>query len=306
MTAVMDMRGVEKRLGHRSVLTHIDWTVPTGSIYGLIGPNGAGKTTLLRIALGLLRADRGQVFLFGEEPQGDGARLRERVSYVASDDPMAPLLRVEEWLRYAGMIYPRWDRTRAARLVAGFEIDPRERIQFLSTGQRTSLQIAVALAAKADLLLLDEPTNGLDPVAKTQVIQLLLDLSASEGATVVLATHHIEDVERLADHLAVLYNGRFLYDGALDDLKAEMHRVEVVFSGAEPPDLDTDPRVVKVDRRGKLALVTVRGPAEPVMDRLREAGAVVIEPVDLDLAETFRIMLAKEGYTRAELQSVFE
>jgi ABC-2 type transport system ATP-binding protein len=306
MTAAVDMRGVEKRLGNRSVLNHIDWTVPPGSIYGLIGPNGAGKTTLLRVALGLLRADRGRVFVFGEEPEGDGARLRERVYYVASDDAMVPALRVEEWLRYAGMIYPRWDRARAARLVAGLEIAPRQRIQFLSTGQRTSLQIAVAVAAKPDLLLLDEPTNGLDPVVKTQVIQLLLDVSASEGTTMVLATHHIEDVERLADHLAVLYDGRFLYDGALDDLKAEMHRVQVVFSGEEPPDLDADPRVLTVDRRGKVALVTVQGPADPVIGRLREAGAVVIEPVDLDLAEAFRVMLAKEGYTRAELRSVFE
>jgi ABC-2 type transport system ATP-binding protein len=306
MTSAIEMRDVDKRLGERQVLTHVDWTVPTGSIYGLIGPNGAGKSTLLRIGLGLLRPDRGRVFVLGEEPRGDGARIRERVYYLASDDDMAPGLRVMEWLRYAGMVYPRWDRTRITRLIAGLEIDPAQRIRFLSTGQRTSLQLAVAIAARPDVLLLDEPTNGLDLVVKTQLVQLLLGLSADEGTTIVWATHHIEDVERLADHLAVLYDGRFLYDGALDDLKAQMHRLQIVFSEGEPPGLEADPQVLQVERRGKVALVTVRGPADPVVDRCRQAGAILIEPVDLDLAAAFQVMLAKEGYTRGELGSVFE
>jgi len=306
MTAAIEMRDVDKRLGERQVLTHVDWTVPPGSIYGLIGPNGAGKSTLLRVGLGLLRPDRGRVFVLGEEPRGDGARIRERVYYLASDDTMAPLLKVEEWMRYASLAYPRWDRTRGAHLLAALEIEPAQRIGSLSTGQRTSLQIAVAIAARPDVLLLDEPTNGLDPVVKTQLVQLLLDLSAGEGTTIVLATHHIEDVERLVDHLAVLYDGRFLYDGALDDLKAQMHRLQVVFSGGEPPGLEAEPQVLQVERRGKVALVTVQGAADPIVDRCRQAGAVLIEPVDLDLAAAFQVMLAKEGYTRGELRSVFE
>ncbi len=302
MTAAVEMRGVRKSFRGQDALRDVDWSVPEASVCGLIGANGAGKTTLLRLALGLLWPDAGTVAVLGQRLARENAGLRERVHYVASDRVMAPAFRVDEWLRYASLSYPRWDAQRARRLLGALELDPRRGVGELSAGQRTSLQIVVAAAARPDLLLLDEPTNGLDVVVKTQVLQLVIDMAAAEGTTIVLASHHIEDVERLSDRLAVLYDGRFVLHGELDAIKASMHRLQVVIPGEWPAALEQDPAVVRVEREGKVAVLTVEGPPEPVMERCRLHGAVLVEPIDLDLAEVFRIVLGKEGYSRAQLQ----
>jgi len=296
------MQGVRKAFVGRTVLHGVDWAVPAGSLCGLIGANGAGKSTLLRLALGLLWPEEGRVEVLGQTLGRENARMRETVHYVASDGSPGPRFRVGEWLRYASLAYPRWDAERARRLTAALELAPDDRIGELSTGQRTSLQIAVAMAAHPDLLLLDEPTNGLDPVVKTRVLELLVEIAAAEGTTIVMATHHIEDVERLADRLAVLYDGRLVLEGELDAIKASMHRLEVVFPKGWPPELAQDPRIVHTERRGKAALITVEGPVEPWIAQCRNLGAVWVEPLDLDLTEVFRTVLEKEGYTRAEFR----
>lgn len=302
MMAAVQMDGVRKAFRGTSVLRDVRWSVPKGSVSGLIGPNGAGKTTLLRLALGLLWPDTGQVVVLGERVRRENAPLRERVHYVASDRRMAPAFRVDEWLHYAHLAYPRWDEGRARRLIAALEIAPQYAVGELSAGQRTSLQMAVAAAAHPDLLLLDEPTNGLDVVVKTQVLQLVLDMASAAGTTIVIATHHTEDIERLADHLAVLHDGRFVFQGELDAIKASLHRLQVVFPESWPSGLDTDPHVLHIEHQGKAALLTVEGPPEVIADRCRGAGAILVEPIDLDLAEVFRMILEKEGYTREALR----
>jgi len=302
MTPAVQMDGVRKSFRGTSVLQDVPWSVPEGSVFGLIGPNGAGKTTLLRLVLGLLWPDAGSILVLGRRLGRENASLRERVHYVASDRQMAPGFRVDEWMRYAGLAYPRWDEGRARRLLGALEIAPGKAVGELSAGQRTSLQIAVAAAARPDLLLLDEPTNGLDVIVKTQVLQLVLDMAAAAGTTIVIATHHTEDVERLADHLAVLYDGRLVFQGELDALKATLHRLQVVIPGEWPTALDRDPRIVRVERQGKAALLTIEGPPDQVADACRSAGAILVEPIDLDLAEVFRMVLAKEGYTRDQLR----
>ncbi len=302
MTAALQMEGVEKRFRGYPVLHGVTWSVPAGSVCGLIGSNGAGKTTLLRLVLGLLVPEAGTIAVLGESLALENAGLRQRVHYVASERPQVPPLRVDEWIHYASLAYPRWDTSRAARLLEALRLAPRRLVRELSAGQRTSLQIAVAAASRPDLLLLDEPTNGLDVLVKTQVLQLVIDMAAAEGTTVVIATHHIEDVERLADRLAVLHDGKFIAHGELDAIKASMHRLQVVFPGAWPAEIDQDPRVVHMERQGKVATITVEGPIEPVAEACRAHGAVLVEPLDLDLTDIFRAMLGREGYARAELQ----
>ncbi len=296
------MQDVQKSLGQRPVLRDVTWSVPQGCVCGLIGANGAGKTTLLRLALGLVWPDAGTVRVLGERLGRENAALRQRVQYVASDRTLPLGLRVGDWLHYASLAYPHWDRARARRLGIALELPPGRSVRELSAGERTSLQIVAAAASHPELLLLDEATNGLDLVVKSQVLGLLIDMAAAEGTTIVVASHHIEDIERLSDRLAVLHAGRIVREGELDAIKASVHRLQVVMPGDWPAALDADPRVIAVERTGKVALVTVEGPAEPVATAYRAAGAILVEPVDLDLGEVFRIVLEREGYGRAELR----
>ena len=302
MTVAIDMQGVTKEFRGRPALSDISWIVETGSIHGLIGANGAGKTTLLRLALGLLWPDQGTIAILGQRLERENAPLRQRVHYAASGRALAPGFRVAEWLRYASLLYERWDAARCQRLIKALELDPDKVIGHLSHGMQTSLQLVVAIASRPDLLLLDEPTNGLDVVVKRQILQLIIDMAAAEGTTVVIASHNIEDIERMADTISVLYRGQFILKGEMESIKNHMHRLQVVIPGEWPSDVAQDPRITRVERRGHVGLVTVQGPAEPVAALLQKAGATLVEPIDMDLTDVFRAVLEKEGYTREGLE----
>jgi ABC-2 type transport system ATP-binding protein len=304
-SAAIRLMGVEKWFGEQRALAAVDWEVPAGSIYGLVGANGAGKSTLMRVALGLLRPDQGTVTVLGaslaDDP--DPAWIRRQVHYVASARSASPPFRVDEWLGYAQRLYPEWDAARAARFLQALDIAPGRRLRTLSQGQRTALDIAVAAAAHPAVLLLDEPTNDLDVVVKGQVIQLLLDMAAAEGTTLVWATHHIEDVERVADHLAVMYGGRIVLATDVDALKSRMRRFQVVLPDESLADaLGADPAIIGVERHGRVALVTVEGPAEGLAAACRAAGSPLVEAVDMDLTEVVRWALGKAGYGRDQLR----
>lgn len=301
MTPAIQMHHVTKRFKGHTALHDVNWTVASGSIHGLIGANGAGKTTLLRVALGLLWPDTGEVEVLGERLGRENADRRQRVHYVATGRSLPGQFRVSEWIYYASLLYERWDGTQCQRLLTAMEIPPTAPIRSLSSGMQASLQLAVAIAARPDLLLLDEPTNGMDAVVKRQVLQLLIDMAASEGTTVVLASHNIEDVERITDTVSVLYRGRFVLGGAIEQIKSHMHRLQVVGPSRWSDEVFDDPRIAHVERRGHVALVTTEGDYADLEQRLKQAGALLVEPIDMDLAEIFRMVLEKEGYSRDAL-----
>jgi ABC-2 type transport system ATP-binding protein len=201
-------------------------------------------------------------------------------------------------IRYASRIYERWDPDRCRRLLDALELSIKHTIRNLSTGMQMQLRLAIALSARPDLLLLDEPTNGLDPVVKRQFLQLIVQEAAGQGTTVVFATHLLEDVERIADGLAVMYRGRVVAQGVLDDLKDRVHRLQAVLPNGLAPQIVDHPAVTQVDRHGQVFTITVEGDTAEVQERLWAAGATLVEPVALDLADIFRYLMEKEGYSR--------
>ena len=302
MIRAIAMHDVSKTFRSTHALSDITWEVSSGSIYGLIGANGAGKSTLLQLALGVLWPDHGDITILGQTLTRDSAALRQRVHYVASGRPMVQSFRVEEWLRYARLLYSRWDQALCDTLLSALEIDSEKSLGQLSQGIQTSLQLLVGIAARPDLLLLDEPTNGLDVVVKQQILQFIIDMAADLGTTVVIATHNIQDVERIADTVGVLYRGRFVLQEELDTMKSHWHRIQVVFPGHWPDNIGKAGQITQVERRGHVAQITVEGDPKPVMIKLQEAGASLIEPINMDLTEIFRSLLEKEGYSRDALR----
>lgn len=301
MTTAISMRNVAKAFRGSDALIDITWNVSPGRIYGLIGANGAGKTTLLRLALGVLWPDRGDISICGHALGRENSSLRQRVHYVASGRPMVQGFRIEEWLRYARLLYTRWDQPLCETLLSALELQPGMTIGQLSSGMQTSLQLVIAIASRPELLLLDEPTNGLDVVVKQQMLQFIIDMAADLGTTVVIATHNIEDVERMADAVGVLYRGQFIVQEDLETMKARLHRIQVVFPGDWPSTLSQDTHITRIERVGHVAQITFTGPLEPLRVSLRQAGASLIEPVNMDLTEIFRALLDKEGYSRESL-----
>jgi len=215
------------------VLAGISLTLPAGQVVGLLGKNGAGKTTLLRIAMGMLTAQRGRVRVLGLDPRRDPVALKRRVGYVSEDQILPPFLRVGELLQLHRELFPTWDEKLAAELVDRFELSSGTRIQHLSKGQARRAALVCAVAHRPELLLLDEPASGLDPAARREFLETAIQLLDETGCAILFSTHYMSDIERMADRIVLLHEGKVLVDNPLDELLegfslAQVPRVEGV------------------------------------------------------------------------------
>ncbi|MCK7594914.1 ABC transporter ATP-binding protein [Pseudomarimonas salicorniae] len=230
-SAPLSASRLSKRYGAKQVLDGIDFQLGEGQVLGLIGRNGAGKSTLIRCLLGLIEHDGGECQVFGEPSHrlGDGAKAR--LAYVPQQPNALGWLRASEMLDFVGRFYPRWDAALAARLMQRWEIDPAQRMDQLSPGERQRLALIRALAARPDLLVLDEPAAALDPVARRDLLREIALLASDSGATVLFSTHILSDLERVASHVAFVDRGRLLVEGELDGMKERYASVQL------PPSL---------------------------------------------------------------------
>jgi ABC-2 type transport system ATP-binding protein len=224
MNAVVEANGLGKRYGRRWALADCTLVIPAGRVVGLVGPNGAGKTTLLQLAAGLLAPTAGTISVLGGHPAGSPAQLRG-IGFVAQDTPAYAGLSVAGHLRMGGWLNPGWDRELAERRVRQLGLDLRQRAGSLSGGQRAQLALTLAVAKRPELLLLDEPVASLDPLARREFLQGLMETVAEHGVSVVLSSHLIADVERVCDYLVVLTASRVRVAGETEALLASHHRL---------------------------------------------------------------------------------
>ncbi|MFJ8054585.1 ABC transporter ATP-binding protein [Streptomyces sp. NPDC096142] len=218
-TAAIEAAALGKRFGRRGgwALRDCAFRLPAGRVCALVGPNGAGKSTLLALTAGLLAPTEGSLAVLGEHP---GA-VRERVAYVAQDKPLYTQLTVAETPRMgADLNTDRWDASVAERVVADGDLDPRSGIRSLSGGQRTRVALALALAKRPELLLLDEPMADLDPLARHELMGLLMARAAESGTTIVMSSHVVAELENSCDHLLLIGDGQVRLAGDIDDLRA--------------------------------------------------------------------------------------
>jgi ABC-2 type transport system ATP-binding protein len=224
MNAILEARGLGKRYRRRWALSDCTLAIPAGRVVGLVGPNGAGKTTLLQLAAGLLTPTTGSISVLGGRPAGGQAQLAG-VGFVAQDTPVYAGLSVAGHLRMGALLNQNWDGELAARRVGQLGLDPRQRAGSLSGGQRAQLALTLAVAKRAKLLLLDEPVASLDPLARREFLQSLMETVAEQGLSVVLSSHLIADVERVCDYLVVLTGSRVRVAGETEALLASHRRL---------------------------------------------------------------------------------
>jgi ABC-2 type transport system ATP-binding protein len=215
MTALSTDR-LGRRYGSRWALRDCTLELPAGAVIGLVGPNGAGKTTLIHIAAGLLRATAGSATVFGEPP-GSRAALA-RTGFVAQDKPLYPGFTVADTLRMGGWLNPGWDARLARERLARLAVPLGQRVGKLSGGQRAQVALALALGKRPGFLLLDEPVASLDPLARKEFMATLMEAVAGTGATVLLSSHLIADLDQVCDYLVVLSASRVQVAGAVEDL----------------------------------------------------------------------------------------
>jgi ABC-2 type transport system ATP-binding protein len=219
----IELRGIVKSYGEKRVLAGLDLAVPQGSVLGLLGTNGAGKTTLIKCALGLVRPQEGEARLLGENAWTLSGQAKLRIGYVPQVVSLYWWMKVRHIIDYTSAFYPNWNHALVARLVAEWNIPLDDRIGPLSVGQLQKVAIALALGHEPELLLLDEPAASLDPLARRQFLQMIIDLAEPGKRTVLFSTHITSDLERVADRVAILKSGRIAWQGLIEDLKEQTH-----------------------------------------------------------------------------------
>ncbi len=281
--AVVSAQQVCKRFGEKEVLRGVDLTIPRGSVVGLLGKNAAGKTTFIKCLLGLLKIHAGTLRVFGEDPWWLTAASKARLGYVPQEVALYPWMRVEQILQYTGAFYPHWNWDLVHRLVRQWELPPNDRVGPLSTGQLQKLALVLALGHEPELLVLDEPVASLDPVARRDFLRTLLDIAQSENRTILFSTHITSDLERVADRVAILRDGRIVFHDELDALKESVKRLRITAAGDLPASFAVR-GALRTEVVGKSALVAVSGFTSGLIDDLRATwdATVDVEPLSLE------------------------
>jgi ABC-2 type transport system ATP-binding protein len=255
VTAVLRAEGLGKRYGRLWALSDCTLDLPAGRVVGLVGPNGAGKTTLLNLAVGLLTPTSGTIEVLGGRPAADAAQLA-KVGYVAQDTPTYGGLTVEDHLRLGARLNPGWDDALARGRIERLGLDLGQRAGKLSGGQRAQLALTLGVAKRPELLILDEPVASLDPLARREFLQDLMEAVAEHEFSVVLSSHLVSDLERVCDYLIVLVASRVQLAGDIETLLATHHRL----TGArrDPATLPADQHVVAASHTDRQTTLLVR------------------------------------------------
>ena len=213
-----------KRFGSTWALRDCTLDIPVGSVTALVGPNGAGKTTLLQLAVGLIRPSTGELRVLGHVPRDEANALLPRVAFVAQDHPLHRRFTVRDMLKLGQRLNPSWDDDVARARIEGLGLPLNRKIGKLSGGQQTQVALTLALAKRPELLILDEPVASLDPLARREFMNTVLEVVSEAKISVVLSSHILADLERVCDHLVILSHARTLLVGEIDDILAE-HRL---------------------------------------------------------------------------------
>ena len=278
-----------KRYDDIEALRGLTLQVPAGSICGFLGRNGAGKTTTIKVLLGMARPTSGEARVFGL-PAADStasADIRRRTGFVSDEKDLYDYMTVGDMIAFTRPFYPRWRDDLEQKYLRAFEL-PRDRnVKELSGGTRTKLALLLALCRGAELLVLDEPTAALDPAMADEVLQALVGHVAGEEMTIFFSSHHLAEVEQIADHVTIIDRGRAVVSGALDELRARYQRIQLVFDGEAPHVTLRSPGVQRVQRQGRVVTILSTAGGSAVLDEARGYRPSAIDVTPVTLKEIF-------------------
>ena len=283
---IIQISALSRRFGKQLALDQIDLEVTQAKVLGLVGENGAGKTTLIKHILGLYKAQRGSVAVFGLNPVKDPVGVLGRIGYLSENREMPEWMRIGEYMRYSQAFYPGWDEAYARELQATFGLDLKQKIKNLSRGQKAQTGLLVALAYKPDLLLFDEPSSGLDPVVRRDILGAIVRSITEEGRTVLLSSHLLEEVERVADDVVMLHQGQIILNDSLDTIKHQHYRV-VVRSKEPQSGGPVLPGLLSMEGGPQEWIAHCQCPIEEIHQAAQEADVQVVEQNNMSLDEIF-------------------
>ncbi|HZG71018.1 MAG TPA: ABC transporter ATP-binding protein [Chondromyces sp.] len=292
---MIEIRGVTKGFDHAEAVKGINMQINRGSIYGLLGSNGAGKTTLLKMMAGIYKPDSGSITVLGEEIYENGLR-KQKVLFLPDTPYFFPQATINQLARFYQGMYPSWNEGRFQELSSIFSIPLNKKVHRLSKGMRRQVLFWLALSCMPEYLLLDEPLDGLDAVMRKKIKQLLVEDVAEREMTIILSSHHIRELEDLCDHIGILHKGELLMEKELDELKMDIHKIQIAFKGEIPNGFLKSLNVVHQEKRGSVLLCIVRGKEKRILSIIESFRPVVFDILPLTLEEIFIYEMEVAGY----------
>lgn len=292
---MIEVESVSKSFQNLEALKDVSLTVKKGSIYGLVGSNGAGKTTLLKLLAGIYKQNAGRL-LIDAQPVFENEGIKARTVFIPDLLYYFPNFTVKDMAHFYEHIYPHWNQARFTELGSVFTIEANRRVRTLSKGMQRQVSFWLGLALMPEVMILDEPLDGLDPVMRQKVKQLIFQDVADREMTVIVSSHNLRELEDICDHIGILHQGRMLLQKDLDDLKSDIHKVQIAFSEEVPRELIQDMPALYREKRGSVQILIVRGPYEEIIKRIRSYSPAILDVLPLTLEEIFIYEMGDSGY----------
>jgi ABC-2 type transport system ATP-binding protein len=303
---VIRVRGLTRYFGSKCAVDSLSFTVPRGSVFAFIGRNGAGKTTTIRMILGVLEPTRGSSRILGCDSTALLPETRARIGYMAEGHPVYAWMRVGQYASFQRGFYSHWNQAVFSSVIDYFAIDPRTRAGHLSHGQRAGLHLAMTLAIEPEVLMLDDPATGLDPAARRSLLEAMIYFTRSRERTIFFSSHLLDDVERVADHVAVLDHSALRACCSVDTFRDRVRQFVVRFPPARNPlpslehssvagALPAIPGLLRVTRaENELALI-VANPNDQTERYLHSLGALAVDEQPISLEDALIAYVGRHG-----------
>ena len=297
---MIELKNLDKTFQDIHAVDHISGSIREGMVFGLIGSNGAGKSTLLRMISGIIRPDSGEVLVDGK-PVYENPEIKSQICFLSDSPYYFPNADIRQMRDYYAMIYPSFNRKMFDSLTEKFKLEPKRRISSFSKGMKKQLAVILGICANTKYLLCDETFDGLDPVMRQAVKSIFAAEMINRDFTPVIASHNLRELEDICDHVGLLHRGGMLLSREVEELKSNLHRIQCAVDETQKERLLAALQVVKMEQRGSLLTLTVRGEEQAVMECIHQVQPVFAELIPLTLEEIFVSETEVAGYDVKDL-----
>lgn len=291
---MINVQNLSKGFEDLEAVQNVSLSISEGSIYGLLGSNGAGKTTLLRVLSGILLQDSGSLYI-NNEPVFENENVKNTMFFIPDSPYFFSQYTINQMAKFYSTVYSNWSEERYQKLKDVFQLDPNKKIHKFSKGMKRQVAFWLALSTMPKILILDEPFDGLDPVMRRKVKNLMIQDVAEHNMTIIVSSHNLREVEDICDHIGILHKGTLLLQKDLDDLKSDIHKVQIAFQNNED-DKYKGMDILYKEERGSVTLLIVRGKENEIVSQLKKHNPIIFDILPLTLEEIFIYEMGDQGY----------
>ena len=292
---MIKVKNVTKTFGNFTALNEVSLHVNKGSVYGLIGPNGAGKTTIIKNLTGIYTPDSGSLEIDGM-PVFENTELKQNVVYIGDELYFFPSYTIKDTAKFYAGLYKNWSWERFENLKSIFNIDTGRKVKRLSKGMQKQVAFWLGICTCPKVMILDEPVDGLDPVMRKNVWKIILRDVADNETTVLISSHNLRELEDVCDHVGIMHHGNVVLEKSLDDVKGNIHKIQLAFNDGFPEELRNDIDILHIETVGRVHLAIVKGDSEKIKESIGRFNPMICEILPLTLEEVFIYELGGMGY----------